>query len=64
MVPFMSLSFYTGPAAAALGGADIAFAVGLLVTGVIYARLCRTLDLNAEQRLLAANDRQLEEATR
>ncbi|WJM95165.1 cytosine permease [Pseudomonas defluvii] len=64
MVPFMSLSFYTGPAAAALGGADIAFAVGLLVTGVIYARLCRTLDLNTEQRLLAANDRQLEEATR
>ncbi|GGU55494.1 transporter membrane subunit [Pseudomonas laurentiana] len=64
MVPFMSLSFYTGPAAVALGGADIAFAVGLLVTGVTYARLCRTLDLNAEQRLLVANDRQLEEATR
>lgn len=29
MVPFMALSFWTGPFTAALGGADIAFAVGL-----------------------------------
>ncbi|MDD1017145.1 purine-cytosine permease family protein [Pseudomonas rubra] len=62
MVPFMALSFYTGPAAAALGGADIAFVIGLLVTGSVYALLCRSLDLHSEQRLAAASDRLLEEA--
>jgi purine-cytosine permease-like protein len=36
MVPFMALSFYTGPVAKALGGADISFAVGLLVAGGLY----------------------------
>jgi purine-cytosine permease-like protein len=35
MVPFFALSFYTGPVADALGGADIAFVVGLVVSSAI-----------------------------
>ena len=33
MVPFMSLSFYTGPVPSAIGGADMSFWVGLIVAG-------------------------------
>ncbi|MGN6132773.1 MAG: hypothetical protein ACTHOK_20790 [Nocardioidaceae bacterium] len=29
MIPFFSLSFYTGPVAERLGGADVSFVVGL-----------------------------------
>src|SRR5699024_12680546 len=33
MIPFFSLSFYTGPAASAMEGADLSLAVGLLAAG-------------------------------
>jgi len=36
MVPFMNTSIIEGPAAKALGGADIAFYVGFVVAGVLY----------------------------
>ncbi|MGW6218028.1 purine-cytosine permease family protein [Streptomyces sp. NPDC055109] len=39
MIPFFVTSFYTGPIANSLGGADISFAVGLLVSGTLYLRL-------------------------
>ena len=39
MIPFLSLGFYTGPVTKALGGADLAFIVGLLVTAVLYLLL-------------------------
>ncbi|MEV5301447.1 purine-cytosine permease family protein [Amycolatopsis methanolica] len=39
MIPFLSLGFYTGPMTTALGGADIAFIVGLLVSGGLYLLL-------------------------
>ncbi|WP_077525936.1 purine-cytosine permease family protein [Metapseudomonas resinovorans] len=49
MVPFMSLSFYVGPGAQALGGADITFIVGLAVSGITYffigKRSCGTDEL-------------------
>ena len=61
MVPFMSLSFYSGPFAVALGGADVAFVVGLLVAGAVYAFMCRALDLEAERRLATLGERLLEE---
>lgn len=61
MIPFMSLSFYSGPFATALGGADVAFVVGLLVAGAVYAFMCRALDLEAERRVAALSDRALEE---
>ncbi|WP_271103830.1 purine-cytosine permease family protein [Pseudomonas tohonis] len=60
MVPFMALGFWTGPATAALGGADIAFAVGLPVSGLSYWLLARKLDLAAERRLAEADQQQLE----
>jgi purine-cytosine permease-like protein len=39
MIPFLSLGFYTGPVTKALGGADLAFIVGLLATAVLYLLL-------------------------
>lgn len=48
MVPFVSLTFWQGPATEALGGADISFAIGLIVGGGLYFLLTRTLDLSAE----------------
>jgi NCS1 family nucleobase:cation symporter-1 len=36
MVPFMNTSIFTGPAAAALHGADLAFYVGFAVAGALY----------------------------
>jgi NCS1 family nucleobase:cation symporter-1 len=41
MVPFMSLSFYTGPVPSAIGGADLSFWVGLIVAGGLYLLLSR-----------------------
>ena len=35
-VPFMNQTLYTGPAATALGGADIAYVVGFIVAGIVY----------------------------
>jgi purine-cytosine permease-like protein len=61
MLPFMVLSFYTGPAASAMGGVDISFVVGLLVSGVLYALLARGYDAEAEQRAIARSERLLAE---
>ncbi len=52
-VPFMVLQGlgglnYTGPAAKALGGVDIAWVVGLVVAGAVYWLCARSLDLSAE----------------
>ncbi len=35
-IPFMNQTLYVGPAATALGGADVAYLVGFVVAGVIY----------------------------
>jgi nucleobase:cation symporter-1, NCS1 family len=48
MIPFFSTSFYTGPVATALGGADISFVFGLVVAGGLYFLLSRNLDRAAE----------------
>ncbi len=40
-VPFMATPLYTGPAAKALGGADLSWVVGLAVTSPIYLWLSR-----------------------
>ncbi|BAO65026.1 purine-cytosine permease family protein [Pseudomonas protegens] len=60
MVPFMSLSFYQGPLSQALGGADIAFVIGLAVAGLVYWGLTRNLDLEAERLAIQASEQQLE----
>jgi nucleobase:cation symporter-1, NCS1 family len=36
MIPFYNLSFYEGPATKSLGGADISFLVGIVVSAVVY----------------------------
>jgi NCS1 family nucleobase:cation symporter-1 len=59
MVPFMALSFYAGPVAHALGGVDIAFLVGLVVSGGLYLVLSRSLDLTEEARRVETSKREL-----
>ena len=58
-IPFMVLPdlagfSYTGPVADALGGVDISWLVGLVVTSVVYLVLTRSLDLTAEREAVAA----------
>lgn len=55
MVPFFSNSLYTGPVADALGGADIAFVVGLIVSSVCYLLLMRSVDIEAEAKVVDAS---------
>jgi NCS1 family nucleobase:cation symporter-1 len=62
MAPFFSTGLYTGPAARALHGIDIAVLVGLPVAGGAYLLACRSLDLQADRRAAAAADTGLEPA--
>ena len=57
-IPFVVLPFFVGPLAAAMGDVDIAFIVGLLVSGVVYVLFTRSLDVSGE-RVLIASDPQL-----
>lgn len=56
MVPFFSTSYYEGPIAASLGGADIAMFIGLPVSGFYYYLVCRSLDVEAERQLAKERD--------
>jgi nucleobase:cation symporter-1, NCS1 family len=40
-IPFIDQSLYTGPFAKALGGADISWIVGIVVSAVVYYAICR-----------------------
>ncbi|MEU0989505.1 cytosine permease [Streptomyces sp. NPDC005953] len=60
MIPFFSTSFYVGPVADALGGADFSFAVGLIVAGGLYVLLARTIDHDAEAVARTASEAELE----
>ena len=59
MLPFVVTSFYVAPVARALGGIDIAWIVGLIVSGGAYLALSRSLDLNAETRAIRASERDM-----
>lgn len=48
MIPFVSLPIYVGPVANFLDGADLAFFVGLVVSGGVYAFLMRGFDPECE----------------
>jgi NCS1 nucleoside transporter family len=64
MVPFFSVgTLYVGPAADALGGADIALFIGLPVSAVLYWLLTRSIDVDAEARLAEAEAEALESAS-
>ena len=62
MIPFFSTGLYTGPVAAALGGADISMLVGLPVSALFYIWACRSLDIEDETRRAFEADRGLEAA--
>jgi len=57
MVPFYAISFYEGPAATALGGADISFLVGIAVSALAYYLLAR--GIATSERQLTASEAQL-----
>ncbi len=56
MIPFFSTAMYTGPIAAALGGADIAMLIGLPVSAGVYLLACRSLDLESDRARAAQAD--------
>ncbi|HEX7390552.1 MAG TPA: cytosine permease [Acidiphilium sp.] len=49
-IPFMNADLYEGPIAKALGGADIGWIVGLIVSGVLYFLVNRTARVDALAR--------------
>ncbi|WP_353987447.1 purine-cytosine permease family protein [Ruicaihuangia caeni] len=53
MVPFVVTTWYVGPIAEALGGADLALFVGLAASAVAYIVLARSLDLARERAVIA-----------
>ncbi|HWG63721.1 MAG TPA: cytosine permease [Streptosporangiaceae bacterium] len=63
MTPFFNVgTLYEGPAAKALGGADISFFIGLPVAGILYYVLTRSLDVAAETRVAEAEAAELDPA--
>jgi nucleobase:cation symporter-1, NCS1 family len=61
MIPFFSLpGLFTGPVANAIGGADISFAVGLVVAGGLYYLFSRSLDRRVEEQARVRSQRELE----
>ena len=53
MIPFFSTTVWAGPAAKALGGADLSFLVGLIVSGGLYLLLTRNFDRAGEYEAVA-----------
>ncbi|MFI9808658.1 purine-cytosine permease family protein [Streptomyces sp. NPDC052301] len=63
MIPFFSVgTLYVGPAARALGGADISLFIGLPVSALLYWWLTRSIDVAAETRIAQAEAEALEQA--
>lgn len=59
-IPFFVLpGVYTGPAAEMLGGVDVGWLVGLLVSGILYFVQCRSLNLAVEAPFIAQSERDL-----
>ena len=61
MIPFFSTTFYAGPVAQTLGGADISFVVGLVVSGVLYLLFSRSIDRTAEAEARRESELELKE---
>jgi nucleobase:cation symporter-1, NCS1 family len=59
-VPFFVLpGIYTGPLAARLGGVDVAWAVGLLVSALAYLVLARSIDAEGERKAVLQSEREI-----
>jgi NCS1 family nucleobase:cation symporter-1 len=59
MLPFVALTFFTGPVAELFNKVDIAFLVGLAVSAGLYYALTRNLDLAAEEPAVEASEQAL-----
>jgi nucleobase:cation symporter-1, NCS1 family len=59
MIPFVALTFFTGPVAELFNKVDVAFLVGLAVSAGLYFALTRNLDLAAEQPAVDRSERDL-----
>jgi NCS1 nucleoside transporter family len=60
MIPCFNTSFYRGPVAIALGGADVSMVIGLPVAAIVYLWACRSLDLERDRALAQSADAGLE----
>jgi NCS1 family nucleobase:cation symporter-1 len=60
MIPFFSVSFFTGPAAKALGGADISPFIGFPVAAVLYYLTYRKVNLKAEWAVAGQQEAELD----
>ena len=56
VLPELGSWSYIGPLAQAMDGVDIAWLVGLVVSGAVYLLLSRSLDLTAERTAEKASD--------
>lgn len=61
-IPFFTTEAYTGPAARALGGADVTMLVGLPVAAVVYLLACRSFNTAHDRHLAKTADLGLEPA--
>ncbi|SFH63170.1 Purine-cytosine permease [Collimonas sp. OK307] len=60
MIPFIIAGdFYEGPIAKVIGGIDIGWLIGLIVSGSAYYLFARSLDLKAEQPFIAQSEKDL-----
>ncbi|GLW10177.1 transporter membrane subunit [Microtetraspora sp. NBRC 13810] len=59
MVPFFATTFYTGPIAAAIGGADVSFLVGLVVSGGLYYLFSSRVDRAGELAVVRSSRERL-----
>ncbi|HVN98929.1 MAG TPA: cytosine permease [Steroidobacteraceae bacterium] len=60
MLPFFVLpGYYTGPAARMLGGVDIGWLAGLVVSAAVYLWLCRPFDAALETAAVAESNAEL-----
>lgn len=59
MVPFAALPFFTGPVGNWLGGIDVSWLAGLVVSSVTYFVFARQLNRAAEEQAISESDSQL-----
>lgn len=60
MIPFAVLPFFTGTFGALLGGIDVSWLAGLLISSAAYYGFSRSLDLTAERAAIAVSDDRLD----
>jgi nucleobase:cation symporter-1, NCS1 family len=62
MIPFFNVSYFTGPVAHALGGADISPFIGFPVAAILYCLSYRGVDLSSEWAIAGQQEEELEHA--